>query len=83
MKLLFIILMAAVSECSNAGSFGVRFIVDDESLQSSENQDRMNEHLNKMVLDLNAIYRDSEVDLTARTVDITFAHMRNKYLPDI
>lgn len=78
--LLTLVLTTLFSTFTFAESFGIRFVVDDTSLQSPESRDLMVRNLNHKVDDINTIYRDSEVDLTARIVDIQFSTMQDRNL---
>jgi hypothetical protein len=74
------IVFSVFSTLAFAENFGIRFVVDDASLNSPESQARMAKNLNRMVEELNLIYKDSEVDLTARIVDIQFSRMQDRNL---
>lgn len=63
-----------------AEGFGIRFVVDDTSLRSAEDRDLLVRNLKHIVGDLNAIYTDSDVSLTAKIVDIGFSSMQNNDL---
>lgn len=79
-KPLLVILLSVLSLPVFSESFGIRFVVDDTSLVSPESRAFMVKNLNRMVEELNVIYRDSEVDLAGRVVDIQFSKMRDTNL---
>lgn len=75
--LLSVCALAVFSAHVFAEGFGIRFVVDDTSLRSAEDRDLMARNLKHIVDDLNTIYADSDVSLTARVVDIGFSNMQN------
>lgn len=74
------VLLAALSACAAAEGFGIRFVVDDTTLLSQESRELMVLNLNQKIKELNAIYRDSQVDLTANIVDLQFSTMQDRDL---
>ena len=73
MKLLAALCLLAIAGISAAETIGIRFIVHDEISQTDADKKTVQEKLQRDVFLLNSYFRNSEVNLTAEIVNISFS----------